>query len=90
MVVNYMEQIVGKYLDNLLKTDPNYADICKCEQCIDDMMAKTLNNLKPYYITTKAGEVFAEYSSLEIQNQAEVIAEVIRAVEYVSKNKNHN
>lgn len=90
MVVNYMEEIVSKYLYHLLKTDPNYADICKCENCKDDMMAKTLNNLKPYYITTKAGEVFAEYSSLETQKQAEVISEVIKAVEFVSKNKKHN
>lgn len=90
MVVNYMEEIVSKYLYHLLKTDPNYSHLCNCEHCIDDMMAKTLNNLKPYYITTKTGEVFAEYSSLETQKQAEVISEVIKAVEFVSKNKKHN
>ena len=52
-------------------------------------MAKALNNLKPYYITTKKGEVFAEYSSLETQHHAEVITEVIKAIEFISKNKMH-
>ena len=89
MIVNYMEEIVRNYLQNFLKTDETYANTCKCEQCIDDIMAKALNNLKPYYITTKKGEVFAEYSSLETQHHAEVITEVIKAIEFVSKNKMH-
>lgn len=89
MIVNYMEEIVQSFLDQTLKNDPTYTNICTCEQCIDDIMAKTLNNIKPYYITTKTGEVYAEYSSLATQNHAEVIAEVIRSIEFVSKNKNH-
>ncbi|WP_313341531.1 late competence development ComFB family protein [Sedimentibacter sp.] len=89
MVVNYMEEIVKNYLNQTLKNDPTYASICTCDQCIDDIMAKALNNIKPYYITTKTGEVYAEYSSLANQNHAEVIAEVIKAIEFVSNHKNH-
>jgi len=89
MVINYMEEIVKDYLDNILRTDLSYSNMCKCDHCVDDIMAKTLNNLKPYYITTKKGEIFAEYSSLETQHQAEVISEVVKAIEYVSKHKNH-
>lgn len=90
MVINYVELCVKRFLDNTLKTDPNYAHICKCEQCIDDILAKSLNNIKPFYITSKTGEVYAEYNSLEIQNNTEVIKEVISAIEYVSKNKRHD
>jgi competence protein ComFB len=89
MIVNYMEEIVRDYLKNILKTDPMYTDICKCEHCLDDIMAKALNNLKPYYITTKKGEIFAEYSSLETQHHAEVILEVVKAIEFISKKPNH-
>lgn len=90
MVINYVELCVKKFLDNILKTDPIYSNICKCEQCIDDIMAKSLNNIKPFYITSKTGEVFAEYSSLELQNNAEVIKEVLQAIDFVDKNKRHN
>lgn len=89
MVVNYMEEIVRNYLNSVLKTDPSYGNICRCEQCIDDILAKALNNIKPYYITTKKGEIFAEYSSLETQHQAEVITEVIKAIEFVSNHPKH-
>ena len=89
MVVNYMEEIVKSFVNQTLKNDPAYANICTCEQCFDDIMAKSLNNIKPYYITTKKGEVYAEYSSLATQNHAEVISEVIKAIEFVSRNKNH-
>lgn len=89
MVVNYMEEIVKNFLNQTLKNDSTYADSCKCCQCFDDIMAVALNNIKPYYITTKKGEVYAEYSSLETQKKAEVISEVIKAIEFVSKHRNH-
>lgn len=90
MVINYAEICVKNFLDNVLSTDPNYSNICRCEQCIDDIMAKALNNIKPFYITTKTGEVYAEYSSLELQNNAEIIKEVIQAIDYVSTHKRHD
>lgn len=89
MVWNYMEEIVKNCVNSILYTDPAYTDVCKCEQCVDDIIAKALNNLSPYYITTKKGEVFAEYSSLETQHHAEVIKEVIKALEYVNINSIH-
>lgn len=89
MIVNYMEEITRDYLKNLLNNDPVYKDICKCQQCFEDIMAKALNNIKPYYVTTKKGEIFAEYSALETQHQAEVISEVIKAIEFISKHPNH-
>lgn len=89
MAINYMEEIARNYLNKTLKTNIAYENICKCDQCLEDIMAKALNNLKPCYITTKKGEIFAEYSSLETQHQAEVISEVIKAIEFVSKHPNH-
>ena len=88
MLLNYMEEIVSRYLDKVLK-DPEYASICKCDYCKDDIKAMALNNLNPFYITTKRGEVYAEYSSYEVQHQAEIIKEVIKATEFVSLHPNH-
>lgn len=88
MIINYMEKVVDEYLDKIL-SDPIYSSICKCQQCRDDILAKALNNMKPLYITTKAGEVFAEYTNLEIQHQAELIKEVINAINFVAENPKH-
>lgn len=88
MIINYTEKVVSEYLDKVLSNSV-YSSVCRCEQCRDDIMAKVLNNMKPFYITTKTGEVFAEYSKLEVQHQAELIKEVIRAIQFVSANPNH-
>jgi len=88
MVVNYMEKVVKEYLDKVL-SDPIYDSVCKCEQCRDDIMAKVLNNMEPFYITSKTGEVYAEYSKLETQHQAELIREVINAIKSVSTKRGH-
>lgn len=90
MIINYMEECVKNYLEKVIKQDENYAHICTCPQCMDDIMAKSLNNLKPYYITSKKGEVFATYNSLETQHSAEVITSVINAIEFVSKHRSHD
>ena len=89
MIINYAEVVVKHLLNKILSTDPNYSNICKCETCIDDIMAKALNNLKPQYFTTKKGEVYAEYSSLEPQQHAESLKEIIKAIEFVSYSPNH-
>lgn len=88
MIINYMEEVVKRYLNKIL-SDPEYVSVCNCDYCKEDIMAMALNNLKPFYITTKRGEVYAEYSSYEIQHQAEIIKEVIQAIEFVSAHPNH-
>ena len=52
MLVNYMEEIVSSYLDKVLKY-PEYASICKCDYCRDDIKAMALNNLNPFTLPLK-------------------------------------
>lgn len=66
-----------------------YPDICKCEKCRFDMIAMAANRLKPQYIVSKQGQVFAKANALSQQSQADVLTEVIKAVEKVSKNPRH-
>lgn len=88
MVRNYMEEMVNGYLDEVLlseKRDHRFDEICKCEQCTDDMRAMALNHLKPFYITCKKGEVYGQFHNLVQQNRADVIREVVGAIEFISK-----
>ena len=90
MIKNYAEVLVERTLDNLLKNDQEYANICKCDQCINDIKAKALNNIKPYYVTGKIGEVFCEFDMLEIQNNANIVMEVAKAIVHINANTKHN
>ncbi len=77
-------------MENLLPTVlDKYSDICKCEKCIDDIKAITLNSLKPLYVVTEEGNIFAKTNELSIQFKADVLGALTKAIEIVSKNPKH-
>lgn len=90
MVKNYAEVIVERTLENLLRNNPEYANVCKCEKCLDDINAKALNNIRPFYVTGKLGEVYYEYNMLDCQNKANIVIEVAKAIVQVSSNVKHD
>lgn len=53
MLINMMEHYVDERLSELLK-DYN---CCKCEVCLEDMKAFSLNRLPPKYVSTVNGQV---------------------------------
>ena len=74
MIKNYMEDLVDSHLKDILEDNKaGYADVCKCEECISAIEAYALNRLKTLYVTTKAGEVYGEYGSRELQERADIL-----------------
>lgn len=86
MVKNYMEDIVDVILPSVLG---NYEDVCKCSKCMEDIKAITLNKLQPHYVATETGLVYTKINELVIQFRADVIKEVVKAIEVVSKSPKH-
>ncbi|MDL2273800.1 late competence development ComFB family protein [Oscillospiraceae bacterium OttesenSCG-928-G22] len=82
---NIKEEVVEKALADVLQ---NY-DCCKCEKCRLDMMAIVLNHLRPHYIVTRKGEAMTINKYLTSDSQAEIIAEVVLAIERVKTNPQH-
>lgn len=89
MVKNYMEELVDQILMDLLQNNKDYENVCSCASCINDIKAKALNNIKPFYVTGKKGEVYGEYFIREFQNNTNIVMEVAKAIECVNSNKNH-
>lgn len=87
MVKNYMEDLVENYLCGIIET---YVEVCKCEECLDDVRAMTLNRLKPVYFVESRGSVYSKLNSLESQFEADIVMELIKAIELVSKNPRHS
>ncbi|WP_300381279.1 late competence development ComFB family protein [Clostridium sp.] len=86
MLKNYIEVIV----DNLLATILNeYDNICKCQRCINDIKAITLNNVKPCYVATEKGYTYAKINELEPQFKTTIISEITKSIDIVSNNPNH-
>jgi competence protein ComFB len=87
MIKNYMEDAVNRVLEAML---PNLGDICTCAQCISDVKALALNNLKPKYVVTHQGEVYSKVNQLHIQSETDIIREITAACEVVKKRPRHD
>lgn len=83
--VNVMEQIVKQ---KILATMDRLG-ICTCSQCLNDCMAFTLNNLKPKYVVTKKGELFAKLNSYTMQYTTDLISAMTKACVIVKNSPRH-
>lgn len=87
LLVNEMENAVFDELENQLKEDTE-DKICKCQDCILDMAAYALNNLKPAYRSSLTGKIYSQrlYNGEE---KLEIERVVKKAIEKISKNPSH-
>ena len=83
---NLMEDEVIYIINELLK---NREDICTCDKCKLDIAAITLNNLKPKYVVTEKGGLFAKVETLNYQFDVDLIKEVTKAAKIVGDEPQH-
>jgi competence protein ComFB len=86
-VVNLMEAMVRRVMDQVLEEQSN---VCRCLKCQRDIMALSLNALPPRYVSTPRGETFFRIRQMENQFVADVLAAVTQAVEKVRKYPRHD
>jgi competence protein ComFB len=82
-----MEDIVDGLMPIALSEQKS---VCICSNCIEDIRAKALNGLKPLYIVTEKGVMYAKLNELKTQFRADVIGEIVKAIQIVSNNPRHN
>lgn len=83
---NLLEEEVIKAVDNQLKITPI---ACDCDKCRMDIVAITLNNLKPKYVVSDKGRLYGKISSMTYQYNADIIKEVTKAIAIVGENPLH-
>lgn len=83
---NYMEEIVIEELDLILKERD---DICKCDQCRQDIISYALNQLPPKYISTRKGEIYTRLENFKFQNQVDIVKALTEAINRVGNNPHH-
>jgi competence protein ComFB len=87
-LVNEAERLVLDELEEQLKRD-TANKICKCQDCILDMAAYALNNVRPAYRASLLGKLYSDAVS-GTEYEEEITAAVEAAVEKVSKNPMHD
>jgi competence protein ComFB len=88
LLVNEAETLVLNELDRQLSV--YNGTICKCGECLLDMAAMTLNNVKPLYRTSLLGSIYASHAMDEASYAKIVRDAVAKSIEKVRKNPSHD
>ena len=87
-LVNEAERLVLEQLEKQLM-ETNSAEVCTCQDCVLDMAAFALNNVKPLYRVSLLGTLYAR--ALEgSEYEQEIASAVTRAISRVSANPSHS
>lgn len=76
-------------LDELEKQLVLHQGICVCQECVLDMAAHALNNVKPYYRVSLLGKLYADSARLSAYGE-EVKKAVSDAIAKISANPAHD
>ena len=82
---NYTEEAVKLYMDRWYPE----ADVCQCEICRMDVMAIMLNNLKPKYVVTDKGALYAQLDDFDPQYKIDFMTVMSQAAQIVKKGPRH-
>jgi len=83
---NYTEEAVKAYMDRWYPE----ADVCQCETCRLDVMALMMNQLKPKYVVSDKGALYAQLDEeFEPQNRIDFMTIMSQACEMVRKSPRH-
>ena len=80
---NQMETFVFNELERQLDAIAD-EDICKCRDCVLDMISYALNNLTPRYRSSLLGSLYAKAEEGNVQDQVE--GAVSTAIEKITQN----
>ncbi len=84
---NINEELVVELMDNLLNNDDS---ICRCQLCIEDIYALSLNKLPSLYVQSTFKEItFRGYDLTKILDREKVEKAVRGAANKVAKNPYH-
>ncbi len=86
-VYNYLEDIITIKIQQILA---NKESVCRCDKCLDDMLAYAINGLPAVSYVTSDGGIHRQVQNLT--NDAlkiEVATRCVKAVDIVSRNPKH-
>lgn len=83
MVINAMERIMKDLLDeykNRLHMK------CTCDACLDDILALSLNQTKPRYVTDMEKAMFIKAEFIDKQEMTSLLVKLAECAKVVSEN----
>ncbi|MBE5847579.1 MAG: response regulator [Lachnospiraceae bacterium] len=82
---NIMEDIVGREIEKHIET----YGICKCRMCKRDLLAMSLNRIKPRYVSTEKGKLISEIEKKSNDNMPDIVRVIADCALTIKKNPRH-
>ena len=82
---NFTEDAVRLFMDRYFEQ----SECCHCESCRLDVTAIMLNSLKPKYVVTDKGALFAQLDDFDPQYKIDLITIMNQAIKIVSNGPRH-
>jgi competence protein ComFB len=82
---NYMEIVVENCVNKLLPI----SGACDCDKCRLDIMSIALNALRPHYVVTETGALYAKMKDFDLQHIIDVTSIVMSAMQKVKESPQH-
>jgi len=83
---NIIEDIVQKHMDEILVT---YPQVCKCEECRENIAVYVLNRIPAQYVTTESGAMYALAQKFQVEEISKILKELVDAINVVGRPCNH-
>lgn len=87
-LVNEAERLILEQLEIQLARRPAET-VCRCQECVLDMAAYALNNVKPLYRVSLLGTLYA-HALRGSEYEQEVMEAVAAAIDKISSNPSHS
>jgi competence protein ComFB len=88
LLKNEAEVMVIREVEQQLAKQPE--DMCRCNECVVDIAAIALNNVKPLYRFSLLGTLYASHAMTEQSYADSVKQAVAHAISKVRKNPSHD
>ncbi|GGL52935.1 late competence development ComFB family protein [Sporolactobacillus putidus] len=86
IIHNMMEDAVKDILE---KQWGNLSISCYCSECKMDVLAMSLNRLKPHYIRNRAGMMYTKANLMTEQSRATILTAIVESSKVVSAHPCH-
>ncbi len=84
---NHTEELVFRVMEEELEHISD-EDVCKCQDCVLDMICMSLNKLQPRYRVSLMGSIYS--TALDGEFEQDVKNAVREAIEKISLNRAHD
>jgi len=76
-VHNIMEEIVEKYVREIVSSD---SKVCNCEKCLNSIIAEVLSIVPAKYVTSETGAMYTMMEQVRVEQSSVILKAIVDAI----------